>query len=344
MAHISRPVRIAIKLALFAAVVVVFVRPIASNFLDAWEDLQDVHIVLLLVALALQGVSLFAYSSVTHAALGGHHAPLSIWRVVRIQLSTRAFGGIVPGGGAAGPALGYRLLTRSGVAGREAGFALGAAGTVSAVVLNVLLWVGLLISIPIRGVHALYLAAAAVGLVTIGLAILVVTALIAGDHRIDRPILWLARLLRRNEGTATSVLRDLGQRLHALTRDRPLLRRVAGWALANWTIDAISLWFFVRAFDGSIQIDALFVAYGIANILAAIPISPSGIGIVEWAYITTLHGFGLAVSTATLGVTAYRFGHVLLPLPIGGIVYLTLRFGPWSIERSRPPRDVVTID
>lgn len=340
MPRMNRPTRVALKVTLFAVVVVVFIRPIARNFVDALDGLRDVHIVLLAIALALQGVSLFAYASVTYAALGGRTAPLTIWRVVRIQLSTRAFGGILPGGGAAGPALGYRLLTRSGVPGREAGFALGAAGTVSAVVLNVILWIGLVISIPIRGFHLLYLAAAIVGLITIGLAVVTVSALIAGDHRIDRPILWLARLMRRNEDTARSVLRDLGLRLHALTRDRVMLRRVAGWALANWVVDAISLWFFVRAFGGSIQIDALLVAYGIGNILAAIPISPSGIGVVEWAYITTLHWFGLAVSTATLGVTAYRFGHVLLPLPIGGLVYLTLRFGPWSIERSRVPREL----
>ena len=340
MPHLNRSTRLGLKLALFVVVVIVFVRPIAKNFVKAFDDLHDVHVVLLGVALALQAVSLFAYASVTHAALGGRDSPVSIWRVVRIQMSTRAFGGIVPAGAAAGPALGYRLLTRSGVPGREAGFALGAAGTVSAVILNLILWIGLLISIPIRGFHALYLAAALVGLVTIALAAVVVSALIAGDHRIERPILWLVRLLRRNEDTARSVLGDLGERLHTLTRNRPMLRRVAGWALANWIVDAISLWFFMRAFGGSIQIDALLVAYGIGNILAAVPISPSGIGIVEWAYITALHWFGLAMSTATLGVTAYRFGHVLLPLPFGGLVYLTLRYGPWSIDRSRVPREL----
>jgi uncharacterized protein (TIRG00374 family) len=334
MTRIRRPYRIAIKVTLIVVVAVVFVRPIAKNFVKAVDDLHDVHVGLLIVAIALQAVALFAYSNVTHAALGPN-APLSIWRVVRIQLSTRAFGGIVPGGAAAGPALGYRLLTRSGVSGREAGFALGAAGMVSAVMLNIILWVGLVISIPLRGVHQLYLAAALVGLVTIALAASVVLALIRGNRRVERPVRRVVRLFRGDEEAATAVLRDLGSRLQTLTRDGPMLRRVAGWAMANWVVDAASLWFFVRAFHGSVQIDALFVTYGIANILAAIPISPSGIGIVEWGYITSLHGFGLAVSTATLGVTAYRFGHVLLPLPIGGLVYLSLRHGPWSIDRDR---------
>ena len=97
MRRLNRPTRIALKLLLFAVVVVVFVRPIARNFVTALDDLHDVHIVLLVVALALQAVALFAYARVTYAALGGRDAPVSIWRVVRIQLSTRAFGGIVPG-------------------------------------------------------------------------------------------------------------------------------------------------------------------------------------------------------------------------------------------------------
>lgn len=335
MARLRPPVRLALKLVLLVVVAVVFVRPLVSNFRTAVQDLRDVNVALLLVGVAMQGMALVAYTNVTRAALGPAGAALSVWRVLRIQMSTRALGGVVPGGGAAGPALGYRLLTRSGVPGRDAGFALGAAGIVSAVMLNVVLWVGLVVSIPLRGVHRLYVAAAVVGLVTITAFAAVVIGLIRGHHRIDRPVRWLARLFRRNEQTATAVLRDLGIRLRLLTRDGPMLRRVAGWALLNWTIDAASLWVFVRAFGGSVQIDGLLVAFGIANVLAAIPISPSGIGIVEWAYITTLVGFGMQLSVATLGVAAYRFGKVLLPLPIGGLLYLSLRFGPWSIDRSR---------
>ena len=339
MSRLRPPVRAALKLILLAVVLVVFVRPIASNFRKALHDLRDVHVYLLVGGVLLQGFALIAYTNVTRAALGPIGRQLSVWHVLRIQMSTRALGGVVPGGAAAGPALGFRLLTQSGVPGRDAGFALGAAGMVSSVMLNVLLWIGLLVSIPMRGVHRLYLAAAVLGLVTIALFGLVVIGLIRGDHRIDRPILRLARLFRRNEATAAAVLRDLGIRLRMLTRDGPMLRRVAGWALLNWTIDAASLWVFVRAFGGTVQVDTLFVAFGIANILAAIPISPSGIGIVEWAYITTLVGFGMPLSIATLGVAAYRFGKVLLPLPIGGLLYLSLRFGPWSIERSRDRLD-----
>ena len=64
-------------------------------------------------------------------------------RVFRIQMSTKALSSIVPGGSAAGSALGYRLLTLSGVSGPDAGFALATAGLGSAVVLNLIFWIAL---------------------------------------------------------------------------------------------------------------------------------------------------------------------------------------------------------
>ena len=73
----------------------------------------------------------------------------------RIQISTKALSNVVPGGSAAGSALGYRLLTLSGVDGPDAGFALATAGLGSAVVLNLIFWIALLVSIPLYGVNPL---------------------------------------------------------------------------------------------------------------------------------------------------------------------------------------------
>ncbi len=46
-----------------------------------------------------------------------------------------------------------------------------------------------------------------------------------------------------------------------------------------------------------------------------------------------LVGFGAAGGPAALGVAAYRFAQFFFPILLGGILYLTLRVGPWSIER-----------
>ena len=77
------------------------------------------------------------------------------------------------------------------------------------------------------------------------------------------------------------VARMGGDEFAVLLEDRPLLIRAVTWATINWLLDAASLWVFVAAFSHFISPIDLLVAYGLANILAAIPITPGGLGVVE---------------------------------------------------------------
>ena len=325
-------------------VVVYFVFLSIPGLRRAVSQLSEVNPALLAVGLALQLLALFCYSLMTRAALGpaGHH--LSNMRLFRIQLSTKALSSTIPGGSAAGSALGYRLLTLSGVPGPDAGFALATAGLSSAVVLNLILWIGLIVSIPLRGVNALYGTAAVAGVILMGAAAALVFGLMEGQGRAERVLRWIAHKLHLNEERAGHTMRHIASRLEDLATDRQLLVRVGGWAAANWLLDALSLWVFLRAFGGSVPIDGLIVAFGLANVLAVIPLTPGGLGIVEGIYVPVLVGFGLTRATAVVGVVSYRIAQFWFPIVLGGICYLTLRVGPWSIERRErlePLRDVV---
>jgi uncharacterized protein (TIRG00374 family) len=234
-------------------------------------------------------------------------------------------------------------MTLSGVPGPDAGFALATVGLGSAVVLNLILWCALLVSIPLRGVNAVYGAAALVGIVLMGFAAMLVFGLMEGKGRAERWVRAGARKLRLDEEKVARVLRHVAGRMEDLVADRQMLKRVLAWATANWLLDAASLWVFLRAFGGSVPLDGLLVAFGLANVMAVIPITPGGLGIVEWVYIPTLIGFGLSRSEATLGVISYRIAQFWFPIALGGIMYLSLRVGPWSIERRdrlRPLREV----
>ena len=134
------------------------VLPQLARLGPAIQQLTSIRSSLLFVGVGLQFGAFVAYSQLTREALPPGSVPLP--RMVRIQFSTRAVASIVPGGNAAGSALGYRLLTVSGVQGPDAGFALATAGLGSAVVLNVILWIGLLVSIPLRAFNPLYVTAA----------------------------------------------------------------------------------------------------------------------------------------------------------------------------------------
>ena len=48
-----------------------------------------------------------------------------------------------------------------------------------------------------------------------------------------------------------------------------------------------------------------------------------------------LVGFGLTDSTAVLGSATYRLAQYFFPILLGGVLYATLRVGPWSIQAAR---------
>ena len=340
----SRPsATIKVLKALATLLVVYFLILNIPGLRNAVDQLSDVRPELLALGLGLEIVALFCYSLMTRAALGpvGHH--LSALHLFRIQLSTRALSSLVPGGSAAGSALGFRLMVASGVPGPDAGFALATAGLTSAVVLNFILWGGLIVSIPLRGVNPVYGTAAIAGIILMGIAVAIIFGLIEGQERSEKILRSIARRLHLNEERAGEAVRHIGGRMKELAGDKAMLRRLVGWAAANWLIDAAALWVFLRAFGGSLTFDGLIVAFGLANVLAAIPLTPGGLGVVEGTYVPVLVGFGLTRATAVVGVVSYRVAQFWLPILIGGVTYLSLRIGPWAIDRNRlePLRNVV---
>jgi putative heme transporter len=328
-----RPVRFTIKALIVTVIGFFLLPPVLTGFRQAAETLSQVNPWLLAAGFGLQLLALFAYSLLTRAALGSAGDRLSNARIFRIQLATKALSNIVPGGNAAGSALGYRLLTLSGISGPDAGFALATAGIGSAVVLNIILWTALIVSIPFRGVNEFYSLAALAGVLIIGFAAVLVIGVLDGSGRAERIVRWIARKLRLNEDKFAAILRQLGLRLEELASDRPLLRRVVMWAMINWLLDAASLWVFLQAFGATVPPDALLVAFGLANVLAAIPILPGGLGIMDGTYLTLLIGFGVPRRIVVPAIATYRSAQYLMPIALGGLAYASLRVGPWKIEK-----------
>ncbi|MEO5724457.1 MAG: lysylphosphatidylglycerol synthase transmembrane domain-containing protein [Ilumatobacteraceae bacterium] len=328
-----RPIRLTLKLAVALLVVYFAMVTVIPGVRKSSRELSTVNPLLLGLGLALEIAALWAYSLLTRAALGESGNMLSTWRLFRIQMSTKALSSIVPGGSAAGSALGYRLMTMSGVPGPDAGFALATAGLGSAVVLNIIFWLALVVSIPIRGVSPGYVTAAVAGIILMSVAGALVFGLLEGQGRSERILRWIARKMRFNEDRAAAAVHHIGDRLEDLGSDRQLLGRVVGWAAANWLLDAAALWVFLRAFGATAEIDALLVAFGLVYVAAVIPITPGGLGIIDVALQTALVGFGLTRATALLGVATYRLAQYFFPILLGGVMYASLRLGPWSIER-----------
>ncbi len=317
----------ALRWVLFAVVIYFFVLPLVPAFRGAIGDLRQIDPILLAAAIGLEFVALYCYTLVTHAALGPDAYRLRRFDLFRIQLSTRALGSLLPGGSAASNALGFRLVTSSGIAKPDAGFALATAGLGSAVILNVLLWLGLIISIPLRGSSPVYGSAAIAGTVLMAIVGAIIFGLVDDKGRLLRVVRWVYDRLGRDGESAASVMEHLRDRVRGLLAEREVLKRVVLWGTVNWLLDLLALWLFLRAFGGSISFDGLLVAFGLANVLASIPITPGGLGIVEGVYIPTLVGFGVPVATATVTVLTYRIAQFWLPILVGAVSYASLRIG-----------------
>jgi len=320
-----RVVRRTIAVLLLFLVVEYLVLPQIAGVRKSISLLAHANVVFILLGALLEAAAILAYARLTRDVLPGASRP-DLWTVLRIDLATLSVSHLVPGCSAAGGALGYRLLVQAGVQGGDAGFALAMQGIGSAVVLNVLLWIGLVVSIPLRGFDPLYGTAAVAGALLIGAFSVLVLLLTRGEARAARILRTVARHTPfLNEDAVHRLVHRLAARLRTLVADRGLLFSATGWAAANWLLDATSLWVFLWAFGHRVGIDALIVAYGLANVLAAIPLTPGGLGVVEAVLTSSLVGFGTPRGVAILGVISWRMVNFWLPIPVGGLAYLSLR-------------------
>jgi uncharacterized protein (TIRG00374 family) len=313
--------------------------PLLASHRSEVNALAHIHVGYLVLGVLLEIAALAAYTQLTHAVLPPD-GPRR-FRIFRINLSTLSLSHVSPGGTAPGAALGYRLLTQSGVSGSDAGFALGTQGIGSAVVLNVIFWLSLVGFLATHGFHVpagdrsgqhpsgsiLVIVAAGVGVLLLGAFGGLFYLLTRGQDRASRIVHVIAARTRfLDADRTTALLERLADRFAALIRDRSLTRKAAAWAAANWLLDAASLWVFVAAFSHFISPVDLLMAYGLANILAAIPITPGGLGVVEFVLVSMITGFGPSTAAALSGVLAYRAVNFWLPIPFGGAAYASLEF------------------
>ena len=115
----------------------------------------------------LEGVSLFCYAVLTKVLLPPGPKP-GLSRLFRIDLSAAAVAHVIPAGTLGTAALGFKLFTDEGISGNDAGVMMAAKGIGSTVVLNVLLWLSLVISIPLAGFQPIYATVAIIGTIVLG--------------------------------------------------------------------------------------------------------------------------------------------------------------------------------
>lgn len=144
---LASPAKRAIKLLLCALVVHLFVIPQTGGAGKALSVLGSVSLELVAVAVVLEALPFLAYARMTQLLLPVEHRPGLGVSFGTVMAST-GFNHVVPGGAATTAAVNYRFFGRAGVPADVLGFALATQAIGWAVVLNAVLWVALMVSIP----------------------------------------------------------------------------------------------------------------------------------------------------------------------------------------------------
>ena len=335
---VLKPLRRGIVIFILLLIVEYLVVP---ELVGASKDLHllgQVNAFWLAAGVILEFLSLFCYGLLTQAVLppGAHNPGLSV--LFRIDLAAAAIAHVIPAGTLGSAGLGYKLFTDAGIKGRDAAVMMATKGLGSTVVLNVLLWLSLVISIPLAGFHPIYVTVAVTGAVILLAIAALAFGFIRGAERASRILHAVGdRIPGLSGDRLEQALLDAAASLSALARDRRTLVMSLTWATLNWLLDAASLWCFVAAFGRFVNPVELFAAYGIANVAGALPVTPGGLGVVDSVAPLLLVSFGVTRSVATLGVLGWRLVNFWLPIPVGAIAYVSLKVPRGAASRPCAP-------
>lgn len=133
----------------------------------------------------------------------------------------------------------------------------------------------------------------------------------------------LARRLRVDGVRLGASVRRLAARAQTLLDRRRLPRTVLPVA-AEIVLDVSSLALFLTALGHPPPPGPLLVAYATATVVGLLPITPSGLGLVEGVLIGFVIGFGTPAAAAIPAVLGYRLVNFWLPIPVGAVSYARL--------------------
>jgi len=279
----------------------------------------------MIAGLVLEVVSLFCYALLTRALLPPQGRP-NISRLFRIDMAAAAIAHVIPAGTVGSAGVGFQLFTAEGLDGTDVGVMMATKGMGSTVVLNVLLWLALVISIPLSGFRPVYATVAVIGAVLLAAIAALIVGLTRGAQRAGRIVRAIGNKIPGVGGERLEkIVLQADESLRRLGTDHGVLYGSLTWASLNWLLDAASLWCFIAAFGSFADPVGLFAAYGIANVIGAIPITPAGLGVIDSVTPVLLISFGLTRSVATLGVLSWRLVNFWLPIPTGAAAYVSLK-------------------
>jgi uncharacterized protein (TIRG00374 family) len=325
----------AVSLAIVVSTFVFFL-PKVANYGNVWNEVEQLSWGWIAALLAATAINLATFAPPWMVALPG----LSFVQAMTVTQASTALSIVVPAGVAAGVAGSYGVLRRWGFPSRD----------ITRSITLTSLWNQFLnLSFPIVAVFLLaitgqstaalatvaFVGVAILGVVVAGFVLVLVSGRLAEDigDVAARLANWGLRKIRRGpvgwSGASFERFRDdagdfLERRAYLLT-----LTSLLG-SLTVFGVLLVSL----RALGvPSSQVTAVeaFAAWALVRLLASVPITPGGFGIVELGLTGTLVGFGGSNASVVAAVLVYRFLTTIPTILLG----LTAAF-TWRRHAAQP--------
>ena len=318
------------------AVILVVVLVAAYGLPALWPEVRtavagvaSIAPAVLLGALALETASLACFSGLTVSLLGRARRP-RFFTLLRIDVTVYGLSRVLPAAAATGGALRLRLLTAAGVTHPDAVFLATIEGTGSALLLWVMLGATLVVALPVNGADPRQILLAVAGIVLVAAAFALLVA-VARDGRGLRRLIGVARPLgARHERRHRVGGAAPGRRTPARARRRPTPARrrgrMGGGELAARRRRAVG-----RPRRGGAPARTRSrcspptpwrTCWGCCRS------RPGGVGVVEGVLVPSLVAAGVPAHLALVGVLGWRLVNYWLPIPVGALLWLTLRHHP----------------
>lgn len=264
------------------------------------------------VVLASEALSLASFSMLQRRLLRAGDVKISSLEMLRISVAANAISGSLPGGAAWSAPWSWKQLRQHGADRRLATWVLVAAGVLS----------------------------------SFGLFLFVVVGTeLAGDHGPVASLRWVSRALAAITASGALLLLVSPARLHrwspsagrlASFRGRLRVARLSrsGWAasmllaLANWVLDLACLVACIAAVGSRVDWRSVVVVYALTQLIALLPFTPGGFGVVEAGLAALLVSYGAPAASAIATVVLYRAITFWALVPGGWVVW-------WRLSRRQ---------
>lgn len=327
---------------MIAGISLYILMPALVHVVSSWPRLFKLEPWWLLVALLCEASSFFCAMALLRLVL----RTKSWFAVVTAGLAGNAVTNTLPGGDAVGASVQYRMLAKSGIDTVQAASGLAVSSIIGVAGLFSLPIFALPVILGGTGVSTGLLHAGELG--AIGFVLLV--ALGVTMLTTDRPLVLLGQSLQWLINKMPARLRrprseePLGTRL---VDERDKVRADLG---KNWWkavlliagrigLDYFSLLSVLRATGTHPNPALVLLAYAATAVLALLPITPGGLGLVEASLSGLLVLADVPTGNAVVATLAFRLGSYWLPTMAGGLSYILYRrrYGPLGNSGAPAP-------